>query len=494
MQKIKKHRRIKRRFVILYVVAVLTVLAALIYMDAVGNHYTAHTYCYFDSAEEIVSLEPVYQCEGVVSLTDYDISDDGELLLDFDSAGKGETEVSFRLMTKDGSRIDHLKTTFRVTAAGTIIEDRSGIVNFSGYNMVSYLFLGLMALVMLVMLFSFFGCYRKSEYSYPMIAYGGIAIYIAVLLLIVTYKMFNNVLTSFTALVQLVTMTGEWFVSLMFPAMLVLAIAVSISNIWLLRHEGFRPVNALGIAVSAVWLIALAITLNVGLFRIRLFPESVLFSTIRYTLTYVVCYFECMLISTSVCAFIASRHTPPYDRDYIIILGCAIRRDGSLTPLLRGRVDSALRFEQRQYEAVGKHACFVPSGGQGPDEVASEGEAMERYLIDQGVAPERIIREDKSVNTFENMQLSRKVIEAHTDDFDEKKIAFSTTNYHVFRGYILSDKNGFKAQGISAKTKWYFFPNAFLREFIGLLFDQKLRHILIIVCIVLAAIGIERII
>ncbi|MBQ1309357.1 MAG: hypothetical protein IIY54_06595, partial [Ruminococcus sp.] len=29
------------------------------------------------------------------------------------------------------------------------------------------------------------------------------------------------------------------------------------------------------------------------------------------------------------------------------------------------------------------------------------------------------------------------------------------------------------AQGITAKTKWYFYPNAFLREFAGLLYAKK---------------------
>ena len=61
------------------------------------------------------------------------------------------------------------------------------------------------------------------------------------------------------------------------------------------------------------------------------------------------------------------------------------------------------------------------------------------------------------------------------------KIAFSTTNYHVFRGYILSRKCGFDAKGISAPTKTYFYPNAFLREFVGLLVDQRYRHLAYIV-------------
>ena len=45
-------------------------------------------------------------------------------------------------------------------------------------------------------------------------------------------------------------------------------------------------------------------------------------------------------------------------------------------------------------------------------------------------------------------------------------------------GYILAKKIGMKVRGLSAKTKLYFFPNAFLREFIGLLWDQRKKHLI----------------
>ena len=75
------------------------------------------------------------------------------------------------------------------------------------------------------------------------------------------------------------------------------------------------------------------------------------------------------------------------------------------------------------------------------------------------------------------MKFSKKVIEEDAGDLKNTGIAFSTTNYHVFRGYTLAEKLGMKVKGLSAKTKLYFFPNAFLREFIGLIYEQKIRHL-----------------
>ncbi|MBQ0018657.1 MAG: hypothetical protein KBS63_05620 [Clostridiales bacterium] len=63
---------------------------------------------------------------------------------------------------------------------------------------------------------------------------------------------------------------------------------------------------------------------------------------------------ECMLIGAIICGIIAARRQPPYDRDYIIILGCGISRDGSLLPLIRGRVDRAIDFYNKQLAQTGK--------------------------------------------------------------------------------------------------------------------------------------------
>ena len=71
------------------------------------------------------------------------------------------------------------------------------------------------------------------------------------------------------------------------------------------------------------------------------------------------------------------------------------------------------------------------------------------------------------------MAFARGVIERHAGcDVGELKVGFSTTNYHVFRGYVCAHRAGMAVEGLGAKTKAYFWPNAFLREFAGLLVAQ----------------------
>jgi uncharacterized SAM-binding protein YcdF (DUF218 family) len=60
------------------------------------------------------------------------------------------------------------------------------------------------------------------------------------------------------------------------------------------------------------------------------------------------------------------------------------------------------------------------------------------------------------------------------------KIAYSTTNYHVFRSGLFARRVKMRAQGIGARTKWYFWPNAAVREFVGLLTQHRGKQILIL--------------
>ena len=51
----------------------------------------------------------------------------------------------------------------------------------------------------------------------------------------------------------------------------------------------------------------------------------------------------------------AARHNPDYDKDFVIVLGAKIRKDGTLTPLLKARVDRAIKFGNEQKENTGKN-------------------------------------------------------------------------------------------------------------------------------------------
>ena len=465
--------KLKKRIIALNIGILAVMIFSFIYVWMVGGHYTLHTRTYLGT-DELPDIQVVISDETVVRL-DGIYLDNEEIVADFSAGVKGDVTVDIGYeMGGDTFRLAERK--FTVNTLGTIIDHTGGSIAFNGFRAIIWAIIVQLAMTLFIMLWMYIDYRRKGDFSYPMVACGGLSIYIVILLAFVVYYLLNDYMFSFTFFLSLVTRAGIIMLALLTPLMLLLSVWLAVSNIWLMRHEGYRPVNALGIVFAVLWAFGTILTVGANFFAFV--PEIPFYDYIILPLIYIIGYMECLFISTVACSYLSVKYTPPYDRDYIIILGCAIRGDGTLTPLLKGRVDSAVAFEKKQYEKTGRHAVFVPSGGQGADEIVSEGEAMEKYLRSIGIPSQQIAREDQSVNTYQNMLFSKRVIDAHGGA--DSRIAFATTNYHVFRGYILSKKLGFEAKGIAAKTKPYFFPNAFLREFIGLLVDQKWKHLFFI--------------
>ena len=275
---------------------------------------------------------------------------------------------------------------------------------------------------------------------------------------------------------------GSRFLFYTFPAVFIFSVAMVVSNIELLRLEGFRKTNVLALGVSLLLILGEAV--GWYLFT-RDFMGSEWEGRVRNTLvnTYatVFVYFQCMLMGAVTCGLLAARHRPDPDKDFIIILGCWFRKDGTLPPLLRGRVDKALEFWRGQKKKTGREARFIPSGGQGENETMPEAEAIRQYLLREGIDDRLILKEDASKNTWQNMTNSKGIIQ----ETGGGKTIFATTNYHVFRSGLWARQAGLNAEGIGSKTKWWFWPNAFMRETLGLLQKRwKTETVMLILMIV----------
>ena len=320
--------------------------------------------------------------------------------------------------------------------------------------------------------------YQRKKYSYAIIMNLGLLIFLIINilrqinLLIVDWR-----LISVEAIYMNTIDSFSYFAFLILPLIVIMAIYSFVTNIFLIVKEGYRFQNLLGI-IFGICIILGALASQ----HIYLFTNSLtLLNTKRFvkifidiSLNSVLCYFYCITVATLYANIMAGRHKPSLDKDFVIILGCKVKNDGSLTPILKGRVDKALEFAKEQKEKNGKDMIFVASGGKGEDESISEAEAMKKYLLNNSINEKNIIVEDKSINTFQNMKFSKEKIDRINED---GKIIFSTTNYHVFRSGVIANNEGIDCEGMGSKTKWYFYTNALIREFIANLFSQRERHI-----------------
>ena len=148
--------------------------------------------------------------------------------------------------------------------------------------------------------------------------------------------------------------------------------------------------------------------------------------------------------------------------DYILVLGAGLKDGYNPSATLRGRLNAAIEC----VETYGNTSKIVVSGGQGRDEKISEGEAMKKYLIDNGINEERILVENKSTSTDENFDFSKKVIEEDSNKpIEEVNIKIITNDFHAFRSRFLAKRNDYiNVTNYSSETVWYLIPISYLRE------------------------------
>ena len=147
-------------------------------------------------------------------------------------------------------------------------------------------------------------------------------------------------------------------------------------------------------------------------------------------------------------------------------------KNGKVTPLLAARVDAALKFAWKQSKTGRKPPLLIMSGGHGEDEPLSEAEAMKEYAMEQGYDESRILLEDQSGNTAENMKFSREIMEEHSEGKPYRCVD-ATSSYHLLRAGIYARRAGMLMGGIGGKTAFYYLPNAVLREYIAYLVMHK---------------------
>lgn len=169
------------------------------------------------------------------------------------------------------------------------------------------------------------------------------------------------------------------------------------------------------------------------------------------------------VLAAVISAFMVSAANRPPDGDTtVIVLGCKVRgEEPSL--MLRQRIMAAYRFLEKNPSAM----CIV-SGGQGADELISEAESMKRVLVEQGISEERIIMEDRSTGTDENIRFS---IEKMNEYGISGNVTIITNDFHQLRAKMIADKYGLESYSVSAGTSLWLLPTYWLREWFGVCYQ-----------------------
>ena len=451
-----KVRRVRWRFALLVFVIAACVLISRAHILSVGrsSELAFPEYAGHQIAPANIQVDP----PGMVGVESAWTDDEGvpHVLFSAGEPGKGMVTVSFQ---DTGGSFE-----MQSTPGGVVVANGFDVM---GWEYICTSLIIVSACIGLLCLSAAFSLGCLAWYGYEMAAYAGGALFFCMQAVQFALLFMGGSFSQFSDFALAVTMMTSSFVDVMAISIALLALFVSASNVVLLRREGRAFTNVLGVIATVLFAGAFF-----GLKALREALAATAMNPIVYvlvdsSLSAVLAYGVALFLGVCATAVLAARHVPEPPRDYLVVLGCALRSDGTPTPLLAGRVDAALAYAERQQKAGFDAPAFVPSGGQGADEACSEAQSMARYITERD-PDARVLLEDRSTTTRENMAFSARVIEQDACGA-ETRVAFATTNYHVLRGYVFAHMAGMDAEGIAAPTRLYFWPNAFLREFVGML-------------------------
>ena len=154
--------------------------------------------------------------------------------------------------------------------------------------------------------------------------------------------------------------------------------------------------------------------------------------------------------------------TVHYHEDAVIVLGAGLRGE-TPSQSLTLRLDAACDYAQKNPQAM-----IVVSGGQGDNETIPESLAMKRYLVAKGVDENRILEENQSKNTKENIKFSKALLDTCFDT--PYSVAVISNDFHILRAEYYANASGFDyVTHASSKTPFSIFIPATLRESAALL-------------------------
>ena len=128
--------------------------------------------------------------------------------------------------------------------------------------------------------------------------------------------------------------------------------------------------------------------------------------------------------------------------DCIIVLGCLVRSDGSLSDMLRDRLETGVMLYKRG--AAPKILMSGDHGTDGYDEV----NAMKKYAVEQGVPSEDVFMDHAGFSTYETVCRAKEV-------FGAKKVLIVTQEYHLYRALYIAEKLGLEALGVPSDLHRY---------------------------------------
>jgi uncharacterized SAM-binding protein YcdF (DUF218 family) len=275
------------------------------------------------------------------------------------------------------------------------------------------------------------------------------------------------------------------------------------NGVTMIRREAARPGNLLSLLAGAAIFVVIGLDVvadRAGDLKLSLFAAAA---------NLVFGYVSFLLVSYVLYAFLYGLLARASGADFVVVLGSGLRPDGGVPPLLASRLERGRQVwtaldrsadlsrqkgsdgnEQPGRRADDARPLLIVSGGKGDDERIPEAYAMASYLTDRGFPAGRLLVEDQSRNTEENLVFSKAIIDEVRPG---ARTTIVTSDFHAFRAALLARRLGIRGQVTGARVAAYFRPSAMLREFAAVFLQYRVINLGICALLVVAPLGTEAV-
>lgn len=155
---------------------------------------------------------------------------------------------------------------------------------------------------------------------------------------------------------------------------------------------------------------------------------------------------------------------PDKDADYVILLGSQMWNSGPSMDY-QARIEAAY-----EYLIDNPKTKLIATGARGRNEPCSEAQGAADYLIRKGIDRNRIIIEDNSYSTLENITNAKQLILKESKDPVDCKVVIVSATYHLYRAAYIAKKLGFKDISVKGSNGLFaLLPQYYTREFFGMI-------------------------
>ena len=224
--------------------------------------------------------------------------------------------------------------------------------------------------------------------------------------------------------------------------------------------------NKLGVAIC---LYVLLFYTNTPVFEsVRIFCHASTLLTVVWNVLSVLVYIFITYAVVITIAMLIASFIKPKKGATAITLGNRATKDGP-SPLLKGRIKATAK-----YLSENKNTKAVLSGGKTKKDYIEEALCMYNELKKLDVDDDKLIIEDKSLSTYENIFFSNRIISQETQ---EKNLAIVTDRFHQLRARFIIRKLKIKSHvgAVNSATPFLYIPTFYVREWLGLPYEVLLR-------------------